>query len=251
MISSPPGPWRVPFPPWDAAERNVLDGLRPAAVPPEDAEMLDALTRIFDPAAHLEESGALAYRGPNDARSVLKALMYEPVLNLNGFSSGSVTEDDRASRGQGRTGYQDSLRNGRRVGGGRDRAYRRAGCPEVTVEGLQLCPPSRTTADSRSRAPWSSPSATWGRRRRCGLRLPGGLLSTSSRTGSGASFASGGAGHAGRAHAADEYATIAGLRTHMRQAISFLYRFARAECRPVSPREETGPGRTEEAYGVD
>ncbi|HEX7170763.1 MAG TPA: hypothetical protein VF206_08005, partial [Rubrobacter sp.] len=41
-------------------------------------------------------------------------------------------------------------------------------------------------------------------------------------------FASGGAGHAGRAHAADEYATIAGLRSHMRQSIAFLHRFARA-----------------------
>jgi hypothetical protein len=41
-------------------------------------------------------------------------------------------------------------------------------------------------------------------------------------------FASGGAGHAGRAHAADEYATIAGLRTHMRQSIAFLHRFAQA-----------------------
>jgi acetylornithine deacetylase/succinyl-diaminopimelate desuccinylase-like protein len=41
-------------------------------------------------------------------------------------------------------------------------------------------------------------------------------------------FASGGAGHAGGAHAADEYATIEGLRTHMRQSIAFLHRFAHA-----------------------
>jgi acetylornithine deacetylase/succinyl-diaminopimelate desuccinylase-like protein len=39
-------------------------------------------------------------------------------------------------------------------------------------------------------------------------------------------FASGGAGHAGRAHATDEYATIAGLRAHMRQSVAFLHRFA-------------------------
>jgi acetylornithine deacetylase/succinyl-diaminopimelate desuccinylase-like protein len=41
-------------------------------------------------------------------------------------------------------------------------------------------------------------------------------------------FASGGAGHAGRAHAADEYATIEGLRAHMRHSVAFLHRFARA-----------------------
>jgi hypothetical protein len=56
-------------------------------------------------------------------------------------------------------------------------------------------------------------------------------------------FASGGAGHAGRAHSADEYATIAGLRTHMRQSIAFLHRFALAA-------GEDGDG-IEEAYGVD
>jgi acetylornithine deacetylase/succinyl-diaminopimelate desuccinylase-like protein len=41
-------------------------------------------------------------------------------------------------------------------------------------------------------------------------------------------FASGGAGHAGGAHAADEYATIEGLREHMRQSVAFLHRFAQA-----------------------
>jgi acetylornithine deacetylase/succinyl-diaminopimelate desuccinylase-like protein len=41
-------------------------------------------------------------------------------------------------------------------------------------------------------------------------------------------FASGGAGHAGGAHAADEYATIRGLREHMRQSVAFLHRFAQA-----------------------
>jgi acetylornithine deacetylase/succinyl-diaminopimelate desuccinylase-like protein len=214
----------------DAAERNALDGLRPAAVPPEDTELLDALTRVFDPAAHLEESGALAYRGPNDARSVLKALMYEPVLNLNGFSSGSVT---------GKTIVPHEARAALdiRIPYGTDAASVVAGiegivaraAPEVTVEGLQLCPPSRTTADSPvaramvesqrdvgpppqvwPSAPWWAPFYLFEQV----LELP---------------FASGGAGHAGRAHAADEYATIAGLRTHMRQAISFLYRFARAD----------------------
>jgi acetylornithine deacetylase/succinyl-diaminopimelate desuccinylase-like protein len=74
-----------------AAGRGAIDGLGSAAVPPEDGELLDALARDFDPAAHLEESNALAYRVQDDARSLLKALMYEPVLNLNGFSAGLAT----------------------------------------------------------------------------------------------------------------------------------------------------------------
>jgi acetylornithine deacetylase/succinyl-diaminopimelate desuccinylase-like protein len=211
----------------DAAGRKALDGLVPASIPPEDEELLDALARDFDPAAHLEEVGALAYRGPNDARSVLKALMYEPVLNLNGFCAGSVTgktvvpHEARAALDL-RIPYGTDVES---VVAGIERIVARA-APEVLVEGLQLCPPSRTTANSPvaramvesqrdvgppprvwPSAPWWAPFYLFEQV----LELP---------------FASGGAGHAGRAHSADEYATIAGLRTHMRQSIAFLHRFS-------------------------
>src|SRR5215218_5679958 len=195
----------------DAAGRKALDGLVPASIPPEDEELL----------------GALAYRGPNDARSVLKALMYEPVLNLNGFCAGSVTgktvvpHEARAALDL-RIPYGTDVES---VVAGIERIVARA-APEVLVEGLQLCPPSRTTANSPvaramvesqrdvgppprvwPSAPWWAPFYLFEQ----ALELP---------------FASGGAGHAGRAHSADEYATIAGLRTHMRQSIAFLHRFS-------------------------
>jgi len=213
----------------DAAGRNALDGLQPGSVPLEDEDLLDALSRVFDPAAHLEESGALAYRGPNDARSVLKALMYEPALNLNGFSAGSVTgktivpHEARAALDV-RIPYGTDVES---VVAGIERIVAQA-APEVVVEGVQLCPPSRTTAGSPvARAmvesqrdvgppPQVWPSAPWW--------APFYLFEQVLQV----PFASGGAGHAGRAHAADEYATIAGLRTHMRQSIAFLHRFARA-----------------------
>jgi acetylornithine deacetylase/succinyl-diaminopimelate desuccinylase-like protein len=213
----------------DSVGRNALDGLRPGSVPLEDEGLLDALSRDFDPAAHLEESNALAYRGPNDARSLLKALMYEPALNLNGFSAGSVTgktivpHEARAALDV-RIPYGTDVES---VVAGIKRIVAQA-APEVVVEGVQLCPPSRTTAGSPvaqamvesqrdvgpppqvwPSAPWWAPFYLFEQV----LRVP---------------FASGGAGHAGRAHAADEYATIAGLRTHMRQSIAFLHRFARA-----------------------
>ena len=191
--------------------------------------LLDALARDFDPAAHLEESGALAYRGPDDARSLLKALMYEPVLNLNGFSAGSVTgktivpHEARAALDV-RIPYGTDVES---VVAGIERIVAQA-APEVVVEEVQVCPPSRTTADSPvARAmvesqrdvgppPQVWPSAPWW----APFYLFEQVL--------GVPFASGGAGHAGRAHAADEYATIAGLRAHMRQSIAFLHRFARA-----------------------
>jgi acetylornithine deacetylase/succinyl-diaminopimelate desuccinylase-like protein len=213
----------------DAAGRNAIDGLGPATVPPEDEELLEALARDFDPEAHLEESNALAYRGPDDVRSLLTALMYEPVLNLNGFSAGSVT---------GKTIVPHTARaaldlripygtDADSVVAGIERIVARTS-PGVVVDGVQLCPPSRTTPDSPvARAMVASqrdvgpqpqvwPSAPWW----APFYLFEQVL--------GLPFASGGVGHASRAHAADEYATIAGLRAHMRQSIAFLHRFARA-----------------------
>jgi acetylornithine deacetylase/succinyl-diaminopimelate desuccinylase-like protein len=234
----------------DAAERDALDGLGAASVPPEDEGLLDVLAREFDPAAHLEESGALTYRGPDDARSILKALMYEPVLNVNGFSSGSVTGKTIVPH-EARAALDIRIPYGTEVESvvtGVERIVARS-APEVVVEGLQLCPPSKTAAGSPvaramvesqrdvgpppqvwPSAPWWAPFYLFEQV----LELP---------------FASGGAGHAGRAHAADEYATIGGLRTHMGQSIAFLHRFARAA--GAGLREEPGPDKTEEAYGVD
>jgi acetylornithine deacetylase/succinyl-diaminopimelate desuccinylase-like protein len=103
----------------------------------------------------------------------------------------------------------------------------RAVAPEVEIDVFEkICPASRTSADSQvARAMVAShaeagapahvwPSAPWW--------APFYLFSEAR----GLSFASGGAGHAGRAHASNEYASIEGLRTHMKHSISFLYRYA-------------------------
>jgi acetylornithine deacetylase/succinyl-diaminopimelate desuccinylase-like protein len=213
----------------DASRNNALDGLGPATVPPEDEGLLDDLAEHFDPATHLEESNALAYRGRGDARSLLTALMYEPVLNLNGFSAGSTTGKTivpHAARAalDLRVPYGTNVES---VVGAIERIVAETS-PEVNVDEIQLCPPSRTTANSPvaramvesqrdvGPAPQVWPSAPWW----APFYLFEQVL--------GLPFASGGAGHAGRAHAADEYATIAGLRTHMHQSVAFLHRFARA-----------------------
>ena len=47
----------------DDARRDAIPGLPAGSVPAEDEPLLDALARDFDPAAHLEEAGALAYSG--------------------------------------------------------------------------------------------------------------------------------------------------------------------------------------------
>jgi acetylornithine deacetylase/succinyl-diaminopimelate desuccinylase-like protein len=211
------------------ARQGALDGLPAGSVPDGEEELLDALARNFDPDAHLEETGALAYSGPKDARSILKALMYEPAVNLNGFSSGSLTgktilPHEATAVLDVRVPYGTGIE---RLVAGIERSVARA-APEVRVDDVQTCPPSRTTVGSRvARAMIESqrdagppprvwPSAPWW--------APFYLFEESL----GIPFASGGAGHAGGAHAADEYATIEGLREHMRQSVAFLHRFAQA-----------------------
>jgi len=213
----------------DDARRGAIEGLPPGSIPVGDEELLDALARSFDPAVHLEEAGALAYRGPKDVRSVLEALMYEPAVNLNGLSSGSLTgktivPHEAQAVLDVRIPYGSEIEP---LVAGIERSVARA-APEVVVGEVQVCPPARTTADSpvaqamiesqRDAGPpprvW--PSAPWW----APFYLFEEVL--------GIPFASGGAGHAGGAHAADEYATIAGLKAHMRQSVAFLHRFAHA-----------------------
>ena len=216
----------------DDARRGAIPGLPTGSVPADDEPLLDALARGFDPDAHLMEAGALAYSGPKEARPVLEALMYEPAVNLNGLSSGSLTgktivpHEARAALDV-RIPYGTEIE---RLIAGIERSVALA-APEVVVSGVQVCPPSRTTADSpvaramiesqRDAGPpprvW--PSAPWW----APFYLFDDVL--------GIPFASGGAGHAGGAHAADEYATIEGLRAHMRQSVAFLHRFAAGAAR--------------------
>ena len=213
----------------DEAGRGTIEGLPPGSVPTGDEQLLDALARGFDPEAHLEEAGALAYRGPGDARSILEALMYEPAFNLNGLSSGSLTGKTIVPH-EARAVLDVRVPYGAEIDtlvAGIERSVARAAA-EVVVEEVQICPPARTTAGSpvaramvesqRDAGPpprvW--PSAPWW--------APFYLFDEVF----GIPFASGGAGHAGGAHAADEYATIEGLREHMRQSVAFLHRFARA-----------------------
>jgi acetylornithine deacetylase/succinyl-diaminopimelate desuccinylase-like protein len=214
------------------ARRGSIAGLPTGSVPAGDEPLLDELARDFDPDAHLVEAGALAYSGPKEARPVLEALMYEPAVNLNGLSSGSLTgktivpHEARAALDV-RIPYGTEIE---RLVAGIERSVALAH-PEVVVSGVQVCPPSRTTADSlvaramiesqRDAGPpprvW--PSAPWW----APFYLFDDVL--------GIPFASGGAGHAGGAHAADEYATIEGLRAHMRQSVAFLHRFAAGAAR--------------------
>jgi acetylornithine deacetylase/succinyl-diaminopimelate desuccinylase-like protein len=205
-----------------------IDGMEPAPIPPEDKPLLDQLVADTDPAAWLADAGAGRFKVPSDTRRLIETLLYAPALNINGLEGGyppggkTIIPDRAHAVLDLRVPY----------GIDPDVAVKSitdavtATAPEVRIEELEVLPAARTPSTSRVAqamiashadagararvypiAPWWAPYFLFEQT----LRLP---------------FAVGGAGHAARAHAADEYASIEGIRAHMKQAVAFIYRWA-------------------------
>jgi acetylornithine deacetylase/succinyl-diaminopimelate desuccinylase-like protein len=212
----------------DHQEGVTIPHLDKPPIPDEDRPLLDDLATRFDAGAYLIESNARRYKYDLSTREMAEALAYEPVVNINALFAGREPGDktivpDRASAVIDiRIPYGTDIEAVERSA----RALVAEVAPEVTVTPSEICPPARTPSDSpvaramiRSHvdagrparvwpvAPWWAPYFLFERV----LGLP---------------FAIGGAGHCGGAHAANEYASIEGLRQHMHQSAALLYRFA-------------------------
>ena len=207
----------------------LIPGIENGATPSEDEEWIRALVADFDPRAFLTEYELQRYKNEEvDAESLVRALIYAPALNINGIASGypaggktiipheaSAILDLRLPYG---VDHEEVMRA--------TTALVTDAAPEVVVEFPEFCPPARTSASSpvakamigsladAGPAPLVWPNSPWW--------APYFLFEDNI----GLPFAIGGAGHGGRAHAADEYATVEGLRAHMKHAVAFLYRAA-------------------------
>ena len=211
----------------DSEEPALDEGLEAAVIPREDRALIDALIPHFDIEDYLAEAGALAYKVPRDAKSILTALMYARVLNLNGIRTGhaegkTIVPHEAVAALDLRIPYGadvDSV-----IAAVKHTVARAA--PEVLVEACGVCPPARTLHSSPvARAMIESqadvgpaarvwPSAPWW----APFYLFEQVLEVP--------FVHGGAGHSCGAHAAIEYASLEGLRLHMRHSLTFLHRFA-------------------------
>jgi acetylornithine deacetylase/succinyl-diaminopimelate desuccinylase-like protein len=212
----------------DANEDPMVPGLTPPNVPPEDEPLVQALAERIDANDFMAETETRRLKSDADAKEVVRSLLYKPAININGLESGyiggsktiipheaSAIVDIRVPYGLGLEEVAEAAR---------DAIHDVA--PEVSVEVFELCPASRTSSTSHVAkamvashtgmgaeplvwpvAPWWAPLHLFEQE----LEVP---------------FASGGAGHSGRAHAADEFATVAGLRQHMEQSVGFLWHYA-------------------------
>jgi acetylornithine deacetylase/succinyl-diaminopimelate desuccinylase-like protein len=209
-------------------EEVRLQGVGPERVPEEDEPYLDDLVARTDASGWLANSGARRFKFPPDARRLVETLLYSPALNINGLHGGYAPGGKTIIPHRAEAVLDLRLPNGVDP----ERALRAiqgavaSAAPEVRVEDVEILPGARTPstaavaramiashADAGApayvypTAPWWAPYFLFER----SLRMP---------------FAVGGAGHGARAHASDEYASIEGIRDHMKQAVTFLYRFA-------------------------
>lgn len=210
-------------------ETPAVPGLTAAEIPREDVDLVRKLANRVTREDVVGSSDAQTLKRES-VEDLVRAVLYEPAVNINGIETGyvdggkTIIPDTAQAVIDMRVPYGHDLdavaRNAEKV--------IHALAPEVVVEPYELCPPAKTSADSDvARAlidshldvgtdPLVWPVAPWW----APLYLFEQVLEVP--------FASGGAGHSGRPHAADEYATIEGLRAHMHQSISFLWRYAEA-----------------------
>jgi acetylornithine deacetylase/succinyl-diaminopimelate desuccinylase-like protein len=211
----------------DENEDPLVPGLVTPSVPPEDEPLVQALAERIDANDFMAETETLRLKRDADAKEIVRSLLYKPAININGLESGyiggskTIIPHEASAIVDIRVPYGLDLEE---VAEATSDVIRDV-APQVSVEVFELCPPSRTSSTSpvakamvASHAgmgpePLVWPVAPWW----APLHLFEQVLEVP--------FASGGAGHAGRAHAADEYATVAGLHQHMEQGIAFLWHY--------------------------
>jgi acetylornithine deacetylase/succinyl-diaminopimelate desuccinylase-like protein len=212
----------------DAEEQPLIPALQPIPVPEEDEPFVRVLAEDFDEKGHLEEVGARRLKGELTTREIVTSLLHGVAVNLNGIRAGypeggkTIVPHEADAVLDLRMPY--GLDPDAVMASTRDVVARAA--PEVEVEFPEHCPAARTSPSSPVARAMIASHSDVGRPARVWPSAPWWAPYFLFQTKLDLPFAIGGAGHAARAHASDEYATIEGLREHMRQSVAFLYRFA-------------------------
>ena len=210
-------------------ESPAVPGLERVEIPAEDVVLVHTLAQRVAREDVVERSDAARLK-IDDIEELVRAVMYDPAVNVNGIETGYADGGKTIIPHEARAVVDMRVPYGHDLDAVARSAEKRIHevAPEVEVEPYELCPPSKTSATSKVAramaashedvgadplvwpvAPWWAPLYLFEQV----LEIP---------------FASGGAGHSGRPHAADEYATIEGLRAHMHQSMAFLWRYAEA-----------------------
>lgn len=209
-------------------EEVLLPAIARRPTPDEDRPLVDALAENVRLESWLEEFGVARLKRDQNGRELVEGLLYEPAVSLNGIAAGyprggkTIIPHVAEAEIDFRLPYGTDMDASAHAA----RAAIEEVAPEVAITVSDTCHAARTSASSPvaramikshedegrparvwPSAPWWAPYFLFERT----LELP---------------FAIGGAGHCHGAHASNEYASIEGLRHHMRHVVAFLYRYA-------------------------
>ena len=217
----------------DGDERIAVPGLLESARPPSEDDLV-AIKRLadgFDPQSRLRQSRAHRFRLQGSAEELLRALLFEPTLNIDGIHAGYVGPGGKTIIPSEAMAVLDvrlvpGMDPGPTAGLIRKHLDDR-GFGHVDLRVLDSYPWARAEPDNPvSRAfeasfrnmglsplpyplvPWCAPYFVFDR-----------IL--------GLQWACGGAGHASGAHGPDEYASVEGLKQHIIGVAEFLFAYSR------------------------
>jgi acetylornithine deacetylase/succinyl-diaminopimelate desuccinylase-like protein len=216
----------------DPEERIAVAGLRDDVTPPteEDEIALKRLAETFDPQGHLVEAAASRFRLDGNATDLLRALMFEPTLNIDGMIGGYtgpggktiIPSEARAEVDIRLVPNMDPERTAAAVRRHLDQhgfahvtsrtlegyAWAKADPDNPVARALEAsCQHLGATVMSYPLAPWCAPYFLFDR-----------VL--------GLAWAAGGVGHAHGAHGPNEYASVEGLKRHIVGVAAFLLAYA-------------------------
>jgi acetylornithine deacetylase/succinyl-diaminopimelate desuccinylase-like protein len=218
----------------DRDERILVDGLSDAAAAPtdEDEVAIGRLATTFDPEAHLKEAKASRFRLEGSSEDLLRTLMFEPTVNIDGFATGYVGPGGKTIIPSEARAVLDirlvPTMDADEVAAAVRRHLDRHGFGHVEARALDRYPWAKAPSGNAVAlaiqesyralgrtwqhyplAPWCAPYYVFDRI----LGIP---------------WASGGVGHAAGAHGPDEYATLEGLKEHIVGMAAFLSAYAGA-----------------------
>jgi acetylornithine deacetylase/succinyl-diaminopimelate desuccinylase-like protein len=210
-------------------DEKVRVPLEVPPIPADDEPYVARLAAELDLEGEKRERNARTLKS-DSARTLVESLMYGAVLNVNGLEGGAPQGSKTIVPHSVRAALDLRLPYGADMDGAQEAIVTAVhhAAPEVDVDVYEVCPPAKTSPTSTVAAAMIASHSDVGASAQVWPTSPWWAPYYLFETNLGIPFAHGGAGHAAGAHGPNEYASIEGIRAHMKQSLAFLHRYAEA-----------------------
>lgn len=207
----------------------LVEGFSEGALPPgdEDEGLLATLEATFDPGAQLAEFGLRRFKHNLDGLPLLRKYLYEPTVNLDGLQAGHAGPGDKSVIPHTATAKLDCrLVHGMRpdrVVAALQRHLTRHGLDHIELRVHDAYPAARTSVRAPVVQALVDTYRAFGFEPEIWPTIASSMPLYLFTDVLGLDMVSGGLGHGGRAHAANEYATVDGMRAFEHSVATLLF----------------------------